>query len=110
MLVHLRQYRREDANENVRSEEGFEPDQSPEDYFDRDDVGPAEWERETHDGETVEQRGISLDGVAAVSVPEQPAEGDDPNLPGRTLQVRLAGGGQEFVPQAEIVEVTDDDP
>lgn len=43
-------------------------------------------------------------------MPEKGTDDDDPDLPGRTPQVRTAGGDSYFVEQAEIVEAIDDDP
>lgn len=110
MLVHLDQYQHDDADDSVRSAGAVSPETSAEDYFGSESVEAGEWERVDLDGETVLRRSSSHDGIAAVSVPEERADGDDPDLPGRTIQLRTAGGETRYVEQAVIVEVQDADP
>lgn len=109
MLVHLRQYRRDDADDVVRSEGEVSPDRDPDEYFDRDGVEAEEWGRITYGGETILRRSSTHDDVVAVSVPKEETEDDDADLPGRTVQLRT-GGGSHYVEQARIVEVQDVDP
>lgn len=118
MLVHLRQYGRDDASESVTSGGEVHPDRDPEDYFGTSDLDSEEWERVDGDeGEaTFLVRTVTLDGVSAVSVPESesdddggPAPDDAEELPGRTLQLRR-GGEQSYVEHAEIVEIQDSNP
>ncbi|MFC7046924.1 hypothetical protein ACFQH6_17305 [Halobacteriaceae archaeon GCM10025711] len=108
MLVHLAQYRRPDTTETVRSDGDVDPERSTEEYFGKDELASAEWERVTRDGETLLRRTRSVDGVTAVSVPREGTEGDA-GLPGRTIQLRV-GGDSEYVEQAELVEIVDQEP
>ena len=108
MLVHLAQYRRPDTTEAVRSDGDVDPETSPEEYFDKDELASEEWERVTRDGETLLRRTRSGDDVTAVAVPREGPEAHA-GLPGRTIQLRI-GGDSEYVEQAEIVEVQDQDP
>ena len=110
MLVYLNEYRRDEASETVR--EGEEVvDTDAEEYFGTDDAGPEDdWERVEHEGETILKKSSSHDGITAVSVPEEGTEEDDPDLPGRTLQLRKPGEDTYYVQQAEIIEAIDDDP
>lgn len=110
MLVHVEQYRRDDADDGVRSDGEVSPDRGTDEYFDRETVESAEWERVEHGDRTLLRRSSSHDGVTAVSVPREPTEDDDPALPGRTIQLRTAGGETHYVEQARIVEVQDADP
>ena len=106
MLVYLHRYRETDATETV--EEGTEVvDTSPEEYFDEDDVGPDEWERVEYGDRTIQRKPETYDNVTAVSVPADVEEPSD--LPGTDIQLRL-DGREEFVQQAAIIEVTDDNP
>ncbi|WIV66532.1 hypothetical protein [Natrialbaceae archaeon AArc-T1-2] len=110
MLVHLNQYRRDDANETVRSDGDVDPDHESDEYFDTDELEADEgWERVTHRGETVLRRAMSYDDVAAVSVPQDDLEETDDDLPGHDLQIRR-GGDTEIVTQAQLVEATDQNP
>ncbi|WP_233274828.1 hypothetical protein [Haladaptatus cibarius] len=67
------------------------------------------WETVEHEGDPIQRRAITIDEIVAISVPEEPADDDDPDLPGQTIQVRT-GGDETFIPQAEIVEVQDTSP
>lgn len=110
MLVYLYEYRRDDAGETVRHGEEV-VDTDAEEYFGTDEPGPdEEWERIDAEGEVILRKASTHDDVAAVAMPEEEAESDDSGLPGRTLQIRTAGGDSYFVEQAEIVEAIDDDP
>ena len=116
MLVHLRQYDHEevqfdDNRTTGESQTEDAVDHESEAYFGADveafDV--ETWETIEYEGDPIQQRTVTIDGVTAVSVPQEETEADDPDLPGRTLQVRM-GGGIEYLEQAEIVEVQDHDP
>ncbi|MFC6941301.1 hypothetical protein ACFQE8_15235 [Salinirubellus sp. GCM10025818] len=113
MLVYLHQYREDDATETVRSGDAVGPDTSASEYFDVDDLETDEWERVEVDGRVLQRRAVDYDEVVAVSVPhdndEDEEDGDDPDLPGSTLQLRM-GGGTEYVENAVLVEAQDNDP
>lgn len=116
MLVELHQYRDDDATDSLRSEGSVEPETDAEEYMGEDELEPDEWERVERDGRTLQRRTVSFEEVSAVSLPDadesapnQPEAGSDPDLPGRTVQVRF-GGGTEYVEQAELVEAVDPDP
>lgn len=113
MLVQLRQYKHEevqfDDNRTTgesQTEDTVNPD--AEDYFGEDmaDLDAETWDTVEHEGDPIQRRSVTIDGVTAVSVPKEPTDEDDPDLPGRTIQLRM-GGGIEYLPQAEIVEVQD---
>lgn len=113
MLVQIRQYKHEevqfDDNRTTgesQTEDTVNPD--AEDYFgtDMDDLDIETWDTVEHEGDPIQRRSLTIDGVTAVSVPREPTDEDDPDLPGQTLQLRM-GGGIENVAQAEIVEVQD---
>lgn len=116
MLVHLRQYRRDDAGDAVKSDGEVSPDRDPERYFGKSDVGSDEWDRVDDADGSLLVRSVTLDGVSAVSAPEEesdeddgPARDDVEELPGRTLQIRH-DGEEEYVAHAEIVEIQDANP
>ena len=113
MLVYLHQYREPDTTESVRSGEGVSPETSESEYFDVDDLDVGEWERVEIDGRVLQRRAVDYDEVVAVSVPhdndEDGKDGDDPDLPGSTLQLRM-GGGTEYIENAVLVEAQDNDP
>ncbi|WP_222916326.1 hypothetical protein [Natrinema sp. SYSU A 869] len=113
MLVQLRQYKHEevqfDDNRTTgesQTEDTVNPDS--EDYFgkDMDELDVETWETIKHEGDPIQRRSVTIGGVTAVSVPKEPTEEDDPDLPGQTIQLRM-GGGIENLAQAEIVEVQD---
>ncbi|MDQ2049959.1 hypothetical protein RBH26_05630 [Natronolimnohabitans sp. A-GB9] len=116
MLVHLRQYKHEevqfDDNRTTgesQTEDTVNPDS--EEYFgeDIDEFDVETWETVEYEDDPIQQRSVTIDGVTAVSVPKEPTDEDDSELPGRTLQCRM-GGGIEYFEQATIVEVQDHDP
>lgn len=115
VLVYLHQYQHEQVQDGNRTAGESQTEDSvnkdSEEYFGENisDFEVETWETVEHEGDPVQRRAVTLDGVTAVSVPEKPAEDDDPDLPGRTIQVRT-GGGETFVPQVEIVEVQDHNP
>ena len=113
MLVYLHQYREPDTTESVRSGDEVSPETSESEYFDVDDLDVDEWERVEVDGRVLQRRAVEYDEVVAVSVPhdndEDEKDGDDPDLPGSTLQLRM-GGGTEYVENAVLVEAQDNDP
>ena len=113
MLVQLRQYKHEevqfDDNRTTgesQTEDTVNPDS--EDYFgaDIEEFDGETWDTVEYEGDPIQRRSISIDGVTAVSVPKEETDEDDSDLPGQTIQLRM-GGGIEFVEQAEIVEVQD---
>ncbi|WP_226480811.1 hypothetical protein [Natrinema amylolyticum] len=113
MLVQLRQYKHEEVqfdDNRTTGESQTEDTVNPEaeDYFgeEMEDLDVETWDTVEHEGDPIQRRSLSIDGVTAVSVPKQPTNEDDPDLPGQTIQLRM-GGGIEHVPQAEIVEVQD---
>lgn len=113
MLVHLQQYKREEVDiddERTAGESQTEDavDREPEEYFGGDlDLSGATWETVEYRGDPVQRREVELDGVTAVSMPQdQDTESD---LPGRTVQIRY-GGGVEHLENAELVEAEDADP
>ncbi|WP_306056383.1 hypothetical protein [Natronococcus wangiae] len=116
MLVHFHQYKHEevqfdDNRTTGESQTEDSVDKEPEEYFGEsiDDFDVATWETVEHEGDPIQRRDVTINGVTAVSVPEQPTDEDDPDLPGRTIQLRM-GGGIEYFDQAAIVEVQDEEP
>ncbi|WP_122089059.1 hypothetical protein [Halalkalicoccus subterraneus] len=116
MLVHLHQYKHEEVefDDNRTTGESQTEDsvnKDSEEYFGAniEDFDVETWETVEYEGDPIQRRTLTVGGVAAVSVPQDDAEGDDPDLPGRTIQLRM-GGDQEFVEQAVFVEAQDENP
>ncbi|EFW91373.1 hypothetical protein ZOD2009_14741 [Haladaptatus paucihalophilus DX253] len=115
MFAHIHQYQHEqvaDANRTAgESQTEDSVDKDAEEYFGKNmnEFDIETWETVEYEGDPIQRRTVALDDVVAISVPDEPAEGDDPDLPGRTIQVRT-GGGETFVSQAKIVEVQDANP
>ncbi|MFC6903739.1 hypothetical protein [Halalkalicoccus tibetensis] len=116
MLVHLHQYKHEEVefDDNRTAGESQTEDsvnKDSEEYFGEniEDFDADTWETVEYEGDPIQRRTITLDGVTAVSVPQQGNREDDSDLPGRTIQLRL-GGGEEFVEQAVFVEAQDNAP
>jgi hypothetical protein len=116
MLVDLKQYKHEevqfdDNRTTGESQTEDTVDKDSEEYFgeDVDSFDVETWETIEYEGDPIERRYVTISGVTAVSVPQEPTDEDDPDLPGRTIQFRM-GGGIEYIEQAEIVEVQDEDP
>ncbi|WP_227354813.1 hypothetical protein [Haladaptatus salinisoli] len=115
MLAHLHQYQHEEVEDGNRTAGESQTEDSvnkdAEEYFGRsmDDFDAETWETVEHDGDPIQRRSVTIDEVVAISVPEKPADDDDPDLPGRTIQIRT-GGGETFVSQAKIVEVQEANP
>ncbi|ELY47897.1 hypothetical protein [Natronorubrum bangense] len=116
MRVHVRQYKHEevqfDDNRTTgesQTEDTVNPD--AEDYFgtEMDELSVETWDTVEHEGDPIQRRTVTVEGVTAVSVPKEPTDEDDPDLPGQTIQFRM-DGGVEHVAQAEIVEVQDENP
>ncbi|MFA9425402.1 hypothetical protein [Natronorubrum sp. A-ect3] len=114
MLVHIRQYKHEevqfDDNRTTgesQTEDTVNPD--AEDYFgtEMDEISVETWATVEHEGDPIQRRSVTVEGVTAVSVPKEPTDEDDPDLPGQTIQFRMGGGTEHFA-QAEIVEVQDE--
>ena len=116
MLVDLKQYKHEevqfdDNRTTGESQTEDTVDKDSEEYFGENiDTFDAEtWETTEYEGDPIQRRYVTIGGVTAVSVPQEPTDEDDPDLPGRTIQLRM-GGGIEHLEQAEIVEVQDENP
>ncbi|WP_227380781.1 hypothetical protein [Haladaptatus halobius] len=115
MLASLYQYQHEQVADGNRTAGKSQTEDSvnkdSEEYFGKSmsDLDVETWKTVEHDGDPVQRRTITLDEIIAISVPEEPADNDDPDLPGQTIQVRI-GGGETFISQAEIVEVQDANP
>lgn len=116
MLVDLKQYKHEevqfDDNRTTgesQTEDSVEKDS--EEYFGTniEQFDVETWETIEYEGDPIQRRHASIDGVTAVTIPEDETEENDPDLPGRTLQLRM-GGGIEHLHQAELVEVQDLSP
>jgi hypothetical protein len=117
MLVYLHQYKEEaadfdDNRTTGESQTEDSVDHDSEDYFgaDVEDFEAETWETVEHDGDPIQRRSVSIGRATAVSVPQEPTDEDDPDLPGVTIQVRMAGGEAEYVSQSAIVEVQDEQP
>ncbi len=110
MLAHLYQYQHEQVEDGNRTAGESQTEDSvnkdAEEYFGTSmhDFEADIWETVEYDGDPIQRRSITIDEVVAVSVPDEPAEDDDPDLPGQSIQIRT-GGDETVVPQAEIVEV-----
>lgn len=116
MLVHLTQYKHEevqfDDNRTTgesQTEDAVNPDAA--DYFgaDMDEFEVETWETVEHDGDPIQRRSVTVDGVTAVSAPRDSDTEDDSDLPGRTIQLRMEGE-RTSLEHAEIVEVQDETP
>lgn len=117
MLAYFHQYQEEEADfdDNRTTGESQTEDsvnKDSEEYFGAniENFEAETWETVEHDGDPIQRRSVTIGDVTAVSVPQEPADDDDPNLPGVTVQVRLAGGEEEFLEQAEIIEIQDEEP
>jgi hypothetical protein len=116
VFVNLKQYKHEEVqfDDNRTTGESQTEDtvnKDAEEYFgeDMDEFDVETWETVEYEDDPIQQRYVTIGGVTAVSVPQEPTDEDDPDLPGRTIQLRM-GGGIEHLEQAEIVEVQDDNP
>ena len=116
MLVHLRQYKHEEVqfDDNRTTGESQTEDAvnlDSEAYFgaDIEEFDAEVWETVEYEGDPIQRRSVTLDGITAISVPQEPTDENDPGLPGYTIQFRT-GGGMESVEQAAIVEVQDENP
>lgn len=116
MLVHLHQYKHEEVefDDNRTTGESQTEDsvnKDSEEYFGEniEKFDADTWETVEYEGDPIQRRTLTLDGVTAVSVPQDSNDEDDSDLPGRTIQLRL-GGGQEFVEQSVFVEAQDNAP
>ncbi|WP_265110240.1 hypothetical protein [Halosolutus halophilus] len=116
MLVQLRQYKHEevqfDDNRTTgesQTEDTVNPDSG--EYFDKDfdEFDVETWETVDHEGDPIQRRSVTIDGVTAVSVPQDSIDEGDPDLPGQTIQVRMEGGIEQL-DRAAIVEVQDENP
>lgn len=116
MLVDFKQYKHEEVqfDDNRTTGESQTEDsvaEDSEDYFgaDVDEFDGETWETIEYEGDPIQRRHGSIEGVTAVTIPEHGSEENDPDLPGRTIQLRM-GGGIEHIHQAELVEVQDMNP
>jgi hypothetical protein len=116
MLVDLKQYKHEevqfdDNRTTGESQTEDSVDKDAQEYFgsDVEQFDAETWETVEYEGDPIQRRYVTIGGVTAVSVPQEPTDEDDPDLPGRTIQLRM-GGGIEHLEQAEIVEVEDLNP
>ena len=115
MFAHVHQYQHEQVADSNRTAGESQTEDSvnkdAEEYFGKsmDEFDIETWETVEYEGDPIQRRIIALDDVLAISVPENPADDDDPDLPGRTIQVRT-GGDETFISQAEIVDVQDSPP
>ena len=115
MFAHLHQYQHEQVADSNRTAGESQTEDSvnkdAEEYFGKsmDEIDIETWETVEYEGDPIQRRTVSLNGIVAISVPETPVDDDDPDLPGRTIQVR-AGGEETFISQAEIVDVQDSSP
>ncbi|NGM69859.1 hypothetical protein G6M89_12710 [Natronolimnobius sp. AArcel1] len=116
MLIHCRQYKHEevqfDDNRTTgesQTEDAVDPE--PEEYFGKsiDEFDLETWETVEYEGDPIQRRAVTIDGATAVSVQDASDDADDSALPGRTIQIRLAGG-TENLENAELVEVQDMEP
>ena len=115
MLVNLKQYKHEevqfDDNRTTgesQTEDSVEKDS--EEYFGAniEQFDVETWETVEYEGDPIQRRYATIEGVTAVSIPEDQNE-EDPGLPGLTIQLRT-GGGIEHFDHAELVEVQDQNP
>ncbi|ELZ26050.1 hypothetical protein [Natrinema limicola] len=114
MLAQLRQYKHEevqfDDNRTTgesQTEDAVNPD--AEDYFgaEMDDLDVETWDTVEYEGDPIQRRTLAIDGVTAVSVPDDSLEEDESALPGHTIQIRTAGDS-ETIANTEIVEIQDE--
>ncbi|AUV81637.1 hypothetical protein C2R22_08195 [Salinigranum rubrum] len=106
MIVHVHQYRDGDAKTTV--EQGDEVvSQDTQEYFDKDELGPDEgWTQFEYGDRVIQRRGVTYDDVTSVSLPEELGE-EGGDLPGTDVQF-IVEGGNEFVENVRIVEITED--
>ncbi|WP_266080877.1 hypothetical protein [Haladaptatus caseinilyticus] len=115
MLASFYQYQHEEVADGNRTAGESQTEDSvnkdSEEYFGTNiaELDVETWETVEHNGDPIQRRIVTLDEVVAISVPKEPADDDDPDLPGQTIQIRT-GGSEEFLSQAEIVEVQDANP
>ncbi|WP_336364641.1 hypothetical protein [Halalkalicoccus salilacus] len=121
MLVYLHQYKHEevqfdDNRTTGESQTEDTVDKDSEEYFGEnvDQFESDTWETVEYEGDPIQRRSVTLSGVTAVSVPHDLNELDedeegDPDLPGKSIQLRL-GGGLEFIDNAVFVEAQDEEP
>lgn len=108
MLVYLHQYREGDATGNKQRDVGDDVEHDSEEYFNTDDLTADEWEQFDYKGKSLNRKVVEFEDVTAVSVPKDHLEEQD-DIPGVTIQIRTQGG-QEYVENATIIEVTDPEP
>lgn len=116
MLVSLAQYDHEevqfdDNRTTGESQTEDSVDRDPEEYFGTElDIDADTWETVQYEGDPVQRREVTLDGVTAVSTSsDHDASSGDEDLPGETIQVRRAGDIEEFE-NSRLLEATDSEP
>ncbi|SEQ93640.1 hypothetical protein [Natrinema salaciae] len=118
MLVQFRQYKHEEVqfdDNRTTGESQTEDAVNPEgeEYFGKDvaELDVETWETVEYEGDPIQRRSLTVDGVTAVSVPQDATDGDEDEsgLPGTTVQLRMEGGIESFE-RAAIVEVQDENP
>jgi hypothetical protein len=118
MLVRLHQFKHEevqfdDNRTTGESQTEDSVDKDPEEYFGTElDIDADTWATVEYEGDPVQRREVTLDGVTTVTVPEDVDAGEgstDADLPGTTVQVRHEGSVEEFE-NARLVEATDSNP
>ncbi|AZH26451.1 hypothetical protein [Haloplanus aerogenes] len=109
MLVHLHQYSETDANDVVRSGTDVDPETDKQSYFNADDLELDEWERVERDDDVILRRMLTYEDVTAVSAPQEGDSPGDPDLPGQTLQLRMADSETGYIENSTLVEAQDRD-
>jgi hypothetical protein len=109
MLVYLHRYERGEAQGNRQRDEGDTVERTTEDYFGTDDLEADEWEQFDYHGTSIRRKVVEFDDVTAVSVPKDHLD-EQEEVPGITIQLRMDGGEVEYVENARVIEVMDNDP
>jgi hypothetical protein len=107
VIGHVHQYRAGDAKKTVDCGDQAVGRDTRE-YFDQDELGhDGGWNQFEHDDRIIQRRGVTYDSVTEISVPEELGDPDDSdNLPGLNVQL-ISDGGNEFVENVRVVEVTE---
>lgn len=108
MLVYLHRYREADADEAARSDKSSDVDMDAQSYFATDDLALDEWEQFEYRDMKMLRKVETHDDVTAVSVPKDHL--DEHEVPGDTIQLRMADGETEYVENATIIEASDAEP
>jgi hypothetical protein len=114
VLVHIYQYKHEEVqfDDNRTTGESQTEDSVDKDtgeYFGDDvEIDAETWETVEYEGDPIQRRELTFDGVTSVSVSAD-LNSDDPGLPGETVQVIREGTVEEF-DHSRLVEATDHSP